>query len=84
MNEAPSQVLGYLDYKNKTRTAAWAERLWQQHLKGTPTDLRADEDRQRYLDLLDRIEQSRPLAHRLHARRMTHAPRFGLLSAQGA
>ncbi|MBW7930083.1 MAG: hypothetical protein H3C57_02100 [Gammaproteobacteria bacterium] len=80
----PSQVLSYLDYKNKVRAAAWEERLWQQHLKGEPADFRADEDRRRYGELLDRIEQSRQLAVRLHARRTLHAPRFGLLATQGA
>lgn len=81
MNEAPGQVLGYLDYKNKTRTAAWEERLWQQHLNGAPADIRADEDRQRYGDLLNRIEESRSLARRLHTRRMAGAPQFGVLAS---
>lgn len=84
MNEATGQVLGYLDYKNKTRAAAWEERLWQQHLNGAPADIRADEDRQRYGDLLNRIEQSRSLARRLHSRRMAQAPQFGLFAAQGS
>jgi hypothetical protein len=84
MNEAPSRVLNYLDYKNKTKTAEWEERLWQQHLNGAPTDFRADEDRQRYLDLLNRVEQSRSLARKLHTRRTAHAPRFGVVAAQHA
>jgi len=84
MDRTPSQVLSYLDYKNKVRTAAWEERLWQHHLRGEPADFRADEDRRRYGELLGRIEQSRQLAVRLHARRMQHAPHFGLLSTQGA
>ncbi len=84
MNDIPSRVLDYLDYKNKAGTAAWEERLWQQHINGAPVDLRADEDRQRYLGLVDRIEQSRPLARKLHLRRTAHAPHFGLLAAQGA
>jgi hypothetical protein len=82
MNQAPSRVLDYLDYKNKVKTAEWEERLWQQHLRGAPQDFRADEDRQRYGSLLDRVEKSRQLAQNLHTRRTAHAPRFAELSAR--
>lgn len=80
----PIQVLSYLDYKNKISAAAWEERLWQQHLGDEPVDFRGDEERQRYRQLRSRIEESRPLALRLHARRMMHAPHFGLLPIHGA
>ena len=84
MNEVTSRVLDYLDYKNKIRTAEWEERLWQQHLNGTPQDFRVDADRQRYFDLLDRVEKSRLLAQKLHTRRTAHTPRFAHLWAAGA
>lgn len=84
MNEVASRVLDYLDYKNKVKTAEWEERLWQLHLQGAPQDFRADEDRQRYFDLLNRVEKSRQLAQKLHTRRTAHAPRFAELSASGA
>jgi hypothetical protein len=83
MNEVASRVLDYLSYKNKVRTAEWEERLWQQHLNGAPEDFRADEDRQRYFDLLSRLEKSRSLASKLHTRRTAHAPRFAEFSATG-
>lgn len=76
-----SQVLGYLDYQNKLRTAAWEERLWQQHLNGAPADFRAEPDRQRYCDLLGRVEASRTLAQKLYTRRTAHAPQFSALVA---
>ena len=76
MNEVTCRVFNYLDYKNKIKTAEWEERLWQQHLRGAPQDFRADEDRQRYFDLLHRVEKSRPLAQKLHNRRAAHAPQF--------
>lgn len=79
MNEVACPVLDYLGYKNKVKAAEWAERLWRQHLDGTPPDHRPDEDRQRYGSLAARIEQSRSLARRLHARRARHAP-FALLA----
>lgn len=84
MNEVASRVLDYLDYKNKVKTAEWEERLWQQHLRGAPQDFRADEDRQRYFDLLNRAEKSRQLAQKLHTRRTAHTPRFAGFSARGA
>lgn len=76
MNEVTGRVLDYLAYKNKVRAAEWAERLWRQHLTGTLRDFRPDEDRRRYVDLAARAAVSRPLAHKLHARRTAHAPRF--------
>ncbi len=84
MNEVTGRVLDYLGYKNKVRTAEWEERLWRQHLNGACEDFRADADRQRYFDLLDRVEKSRPLASKLHTRRHAHAPRFAALSATGS
>lgn len=72
----PGRVLDYLGYKNKRSTAQWAERLWRQHLDGTPQDFRHDEDRQRYVVLATRLEQSRSLARVLHTRRNRHAPSF--------
>ncbi len=83
MNEIPGQVLDYLDYKNKTMTADWAERLWRQHLNGAPQDCRPEEDRERYSGLLERAERSRQLARKLHLRRTAHAPRFSRHSASG-
>ena len=82
MNEVASRVLDYLSYKNKIKTAEWEERLWRQHLNGAPEDFRGDEDRQRYFDLLSRLEQSRALASKLHKRRTAHAPRFAEFSAR--
>lgn len=76
MNHLSRQVLDYLGYKNKMKTVEWEERLWLRHLGETPCDVRRDEDRQRYFGLLERIEQSRQLAQRLHLRRTAHAPRF--------
>lgn len=76
MNDLTGRVMDYLGYKNKQKTAEWEERLWQQHLNGSPQDIRADADRQRYFQLLDRVEQTRPLARRLHGRRMAHSPPF--------
>lgn len=78
MNDAACQVLDYLAYKNKVKASEWAERLWQQHLAGTPVppDCRPEEDRQRYGELIARLEYTRSLARKLHARRMAHAPRF--------
>ena len=84
MNEVASQVLDYLGYKNKIRTAEWEERLWRQHLNGAPEDFRADEDRQRYFNLLSRLEKSRSIANKLHTRRIAHAPQFAELSATGS
>ena len=72
INDVPGRVLDYLGYKNKRSAAEWAERLWRQHLEGSPQDFRPHEDRQRYLDLASRVEQSRSLAHRLHTRRSGH------------
>lgn len=72
----PGRVMDYLSYKNKIRAAEWAERLWQQHLSGAPPDFRHDEDRQRYGELIARVEQSRVLAHKLHSRRAAQAPPF--------
>jgi hypothetical protein len=83
MNDVAGQVLDYLDYKNKLKTAEWAERLWQQHLNGTPQDIRDAAERQRYVELLDRVEQSRAEARKLHLRRARHQPRFTALSAAG-
>ena len=83
MNEVTGRVLDYLGYKNKIRAAEWEERLWRQYLNGAPEDFRADEDRQRYFDLLNRVEKSRVLASRLHLKRTAHAPRFAELSATG-
>jgi hypothetical protein len=79
MNENNGRVLDYLAYRNKIRAAEWAERLWRQHLDGTPRDLRFDEDRQRYVDLTARLEVSRSMARHLHARRTRHAPSFARL-----
>jgi hypothetical protein len=76
MSERNARVLDYLGYKNKIRTREWEERLWQQHLDGSPEDIRAEEERQRYLELQARANQVRPLAQRLHQRRAAHAPRF--------
>jgi hypothetical protein len=76
MNEVAGRVLDYLDYKNKRQTAEWEERLWQQHLNGEFRDIRAEADRQRYFELLDRVEKTRVLAQKLHMRRTAHAPRF--------
>lgn len=84
MNEVASRVLDYLSYKNKVRTAEWEERLWQQHLNGAPEDFRANEDRQRYFDLLARLDKSRSLASKLHMRQTAQAPRFAELSATGS
>ena len=84
MNEVTGRVLDYLGYKNKKMTAEWAERLWRQHLNGTLEDIRAEADRQRYFELLQRVEHSRQLARKLHTRRTAHAPRFsGLTAAAG-
>ena len=69
MHDVPGRVLDYLGYKNKIRTAQWAERLWRQHLDGTPRDFREAADRERYGDLLRRIERSRQLARNLHQHR---------------
>lgn len=77
MNEIPGRVLDYLGYKNKIRTAEWAERIWRQHLEGAFQDIRAEADRDRYGNLVARIERSRQLARSLHLRRNAHAPRFG-------
>ncbi len=76
MNEATGQVLDHLGYKNKCKAAAWAERLWQQHLQGTPADLRQDADRQRYDGLLERTEAVRVMARNLHLKRTRFTPRF--------
>ncbi|MCC7258406.1 MAG: hypothetical protein IT486_08535 [Gammaproteobacteria bacterium] len=76
MNDVVGQVLDYLGYKNKQKSAEWAERLWQQHLQGTPEDIRADEDRRRYDALQERAASARVLASNLHRRRMRAAPRF--------
>lgn len=83
MNDTSGQVLDYLEYKNKLKAAEWAERLWQQHLRGDPQDVRADEDRQRWLSLLERAEDSRQLARKLHLRRTAHAPCFTRQSGTG-
>lgn len=82
MNEVSGQVLDYLGYKNKMKTAEWEERLWRQHLEGAPRDFRPDEDRERYIGLLERAERSRQLARKLHLRRTAHAPQFAQLSAR--
>lgn len=74
MIEVTGRVLDYLGYKNKVSTAEWAERLWRQHLNGAPPDFRQDEDRQRYVDLASKLEQSRSLARKLHTRRSRHLP----------
>jgi hypothetical protein len=84
MNEVVGRVLNYLDYKNKQQTAEWEERLWQQHLRGAPQDFRPDTDRQRYFELLDRIEKSRAIARKLHTRRTAHVPQFTAFSATGS
>jgi hypothetical protein len=84
MNEIAGRVLDYLDYKNKLKTAEWEERLWRQHLDGAPQDFRVDADRQRYVDLLDRVEKTRILARRLHTRRTAHTPRFASFAAASA
>lgn len=76
MNEVTGQVLDYLEYRNKTKAAEWEERLWRVHLGGAPQDWRPNEDRERYFGLLERMEQARQLAQKLHLRRTTHAPRF--------
>ncbi len=76
MNEAIGPVLDHLGYKNKCKAAEWAERLWQQHLQGTPTDLRQDTDRQRYDRLLERTAAVRMLARNLHLKRTRFTPRF--------
>jgi hypothetical protein len=78
MDDAACRVLDYLAYKNKIKANEWTERLWQQHLAGTPVppDFRPEEDRQRYGELIARVEHTRSLARKLHARRMAHAPRF--------
>lgn len=76
MNEVAGRVLDYLDYKNKLKAAEWEERLWQQHLKGTPQDIRAERDRERYVQLLERVEVMRIVARKLHLRRTAHAPQF--------
>lgn len=76
MSENLARVLDYLGYKNKVRTREWEERLWRQHLDGSPEDARAEEERRRYLELQSRASQLRSLAERLHRRRTAHAPRF--------
>jgi hypothetical protein len=76
MSEGQARVLDYLGYKNKIRTRQWEERLWRQHLEGSPEDVRAVEEQQRYLALLARADQVRALAERLHQRRAAHAPQF--------
>jgi hypothetical protein len=76
MSEGIGQVLDYLGYKNKISTLEWEERLWRQHLNGTPRDIRAAEERQRYLDLRARLNEARSVAERLHRRRNAHAPQF--------
>jgi hypothetical protein len=76
MSEGHARVLDYLGYKNKIRTREWEERLWRQHLNGSPEDIRAEEERQRYLDLQARAAEVRSLAERLHQRRAAHAPQF--------
>jgi hypothetical protein len=76
MNEPAGRLLDYLAYKNKVKAAEWTERLWQQHLNGAPQDFRADADRQRYGDLLSRLEQSRLVATTLHQRRQRRTPQF--------
>ena len=81
MNDVSGRVLDYLGYKNKVRTAEWEERLWQQHLNGAPEDFRAAKDRDRYGELLSRLEESRSIASKLHTRRAAHAPQFGGFSA---
>jgi hypothetical protein len=83
MDEVTGRVLDYLGYKNKIRTAEWAERLWRQHLDGAPADFRAEQDRERYGKLLSRLEKSRPLASKLHTRRVVHTPKWEQLSATG-
>jgi hypothetical protein len=76
MNDVTGRVMDYLGYKNKQKTAEWEERLWRQHLEGSPQDFRADADRRRWGELVDRVEQSRQLARKLHGRRMAHAPPY--------
>lgn len=76
MSEGFSRVLDYLGYKNKVRTQEWEERLWRQHLNGSPEDVRAEEERRRYVELQARARELRALAERLHKRRTAHTPRF--------
>lgn len=83
MNDIAGRVMNYIEYKNKVNAAEWEERLWRQHLNGAPQDIRAEADRERYFQLLDRVEKSRQLARKLHGRRAAHAPRFTALSATG-
>ncbi len=84
MNDVVGRVLNYLDYKNKRQAAEWAERLWQQHLRGAPQDFRQETERQRYFELLERVEKSRAVARKLHTRRPAHVPRFSAFSAPGS
>jgi hypothetical protein len=69
-------LLDYIGYKNKLRTLQWEERLWRQHLEGTPRDIRQDEERQRYGTLQSRAVELRALAERLYRRRLGHQPQF--------
>ena len=76
MSEGIGRVLDYLGYKNRIGALEWQERLWRQHLNGTPRDIRATEEQQRYLDLRARLDEARLVAERLHRRRIAHAPQF--------
>lgn len=69
MSEGNTQVLGYLDYKNKLRTMEWEERLWRLRLDGSLPDHRAEDDRRRYHGLMARLEQARAVAEKLSGRR---------------
>ncbi|MBM3465649.1 MAG: hypothetical protein FJX76_26460 [Armatimonadetes bacterium] len=83
MNDIVGQVLDYMEYKNKLKTAEWEERLWQQHLRGAPTDFRHETEVRKYGELLDRLEKARAVASKLHSRRAAHVPRFAVPQATG-
>ena len=86
MDMFTGRILDHLGYKNRLHIEQWEERLWQLHLQGPPADLRGDADRQRFQQLLNRLESQRELALSLHAtadigRRRTAAKPAGVAAA---